>query len=117
MAQISRQDPTEFTRRVRAAQELAGCSTLEIARALGISTKSVLRTLRGQRKARAGELRTLAELLGVKESFLLGHGELDDARVMTVTAAITLIADLRSRLDETKALLESALAGAGTEDS
>jgi transcriptional regulator with XRE-family HTH domain len=104
-----------FGRRVRTAQEFTGRSTADIAQALGLSTKSVLRMLRGERKPRPGEISELAQFLQVSEPFLLGDRDLTHEYAGPVREAIDLITDLRNRLETTRRLLVTALGDARDE--
>src|SRR5690242_6277271 len=87
-------------RRVRAAMALAERDVNALAPELNVSTKTFLRTLRGERAPREWETRRLAELLDVSEAFLRGQVGID--------ADHALLDDLLFRLKEAELVLEMA---------
>jgi transcriptional regulator with XRE-family HTH domain len=85
-------------RNIRAALELAGKTRGEAAQELGISDKSLVRTVRGERTPRNGESARLAEFLGVPESFLLEG--LGPEQVISLSRPA-----MRQRLDQVDGLI------------
>jgi transcriptional regulator with XRE-family HTH domain len=61
-----------FAERLRQRMEHTGLRTSEVAAKLGLSSGAVVNWIAGDNQARGGNLRKLAELLGVTPAWLLG---------------------------------------------
>jgi transcriptional regulator with XRE-family HTH domain len=92
-------DAATIGRRIRAALALAGKASSDVAPELNISTRTLDRTIAGERLPREWELRRLADLLPVPAWFLLGGFEglptVDDP----TAAALTEIRALDRKID------------------
>jgi transcriptional regulator with XRE-family HTH domain len=97
---------SEWGKRVRAALILADCSVKELAPQIEISTKSLLRSINGDRPPKPQETSKIARALGMPESFFdvsLGAVVATDATI--AAALLRAIHELRQALDESEALL------------
>lgn len=100
---------TEWGKRVRAGLVLGETSVADLAARLGLSEKSLLRTIRGERTPRPHESAAIAKALELPEAFL--DPRLSPASVLLASECLISIETFRRALDEEEARLRDLLSG------
>jgi len=98
---------TEWGKRVRAGLALSDTSVADLALRLGLSEKSLLRTIRGERIPRPHESAAIAKELGLPEAFLDPH--LSPASVLLASECLNSLEAFRQALDREEARLRELL--------
>lgn len=114
---VRRTELSTFGKRLKAAMSLAGKSLEEVAAELEVSPKTVSRVMHGVREPRRPEVRHLAEVLGVPESFLLDGFGRDGLAALgrgDLSRRLEQIGELRRALDAEEVWLSRLLGDIGS---